>query len=115
MPEHPQQKAAFLSAPKRRNLKAQRHRVVEVLPHVLELVAVVQDEDIHQNDDREKRERMGEKGHPSDAHPSLIPLPQAAFEVAKKSEKGCCEAKCDEYTAERCGPVPLTRVYDLIH
>ena len=64
VPEHPEEKSAFLSAPKRTEHEAHRHGVVQVLPDVLKLVPVPEEQHKHQGDDPEGAGRVREIGRP---------------------------------------------------
>ena len=61
VPEHPQQKSAFLAAPERTQHEAHGHLVVEVLPDVLELVTMAKEQHEDQGDDAKGAPHVGEE------------------------------------------------------
>ena len=67
VPKHPQEKPTFLSAPKCAQDEAHRHCVIQVLPDVLELIAVETKQDKDQSD-------HGESGHGVNLKRAFAPI-----------------------------------------
>ena len=95
MPEHPQEKSAFLTAPECTENEAHGHLVVEVLPDVFEFIPVSTEQSENQRDGRKCADGVDVKG-----------LTPNRFPSAQEGDQGY------ERGAERQGDKALTEAGD---
>ena len=103
VPEHPKQESAFLSAPKCAQHKAHGHFVVQVLPDVLELIAMPKEQHENQGNDAQGAGGVCEECAATQGH--------VAAKERHSGEHGRRECQRHEASSKNCGPHPFAEVF----